>query len=237
MWRVPSQGEAQHAPTLRCLPVRQIWTTSSWCHRSTACSSRTKADTQLLAEIKDSIDDHATWINGLGKLIFMLQKAITSITVQAVDNDNDLKKSIASTDATLKENLRQMEMIVTQQGADHRSLSEIVNSGAQAMDAKYGEAMAALEGAVRGLREETPVRLTEVRSAVTAMNETVTRKISAIETAMTMQAGAPVASAPPGFDGNTLPGATQGPPGFSQAAEAQAVRTTVPAGQSPLAFE
>ena len=162
-----------------------------------------KSDAMHFENIKDTLNDHANWLRLLKTLIFEIQEKVTGVTVQAVDNDAYLKKSIATTDAELKEKLRLMEMIITKQGEDIKQtegqkLGEQLSSGLQTLDAKYGQAMATLEGAVRGLREEMPVRLTEIRTAVAGMEASVMGRLSAVETEVTLQAGATVALSHPG---------------------------------------
>ena len=162
-----------------------------------------KSDAVHFENIKDTLNDHANWLRLLKTLIFEIQEKVTGVTVQAVDNDAYLKKSIATTDAELKEKLRLMEMIITKQGEDIKQtegqkLGEQLSSGLQTLDAKYGQAVATLEGAVRGLREEMPVRLTEIRTAVASMEASVMGRLSAVETEVTLQAGAAVALSHPG---------------------------------------
>ena len=125
-----------------------------------------KVDGQHFQDISDVFGNHCSWINGLRVLILDLQQKVTAVTVQAIDNDTGLKRSIAMQDAELKDNLRKFEEIVTKQGKDLKEVRDEATSTVQILDAKYGQAIATLEGAVQGLRAEVPARLTEMQALV-----------------------------------------------------------------------
>ena len=54
-----------------------------------------KSDAEHFESIKEQINDHATWLKFLKVLIVDIQQKLTAVTVQAVDNDVALKKSIS----------------------------------------------------------------------------------------------------------------------------------------------
>ena len=182
-----------------------------------------KADAESAAGVKEAVDNHANWLKLFKALIVDIQQKVQAVTSQAVDNDTALKTSIAATDAELKEKLRLLEMIVTEQGEDikrmkEQKMDERLSSGLQTLDSKYGQSIAVLEAAVRGLREEMPARLTEVSAAMANMGANVTGRLNAVETEIALQAD--VSTTVPG----SAPGATaaffQAPPGFSGSATA-----------------
>ena len=193
-----------------------------------------KQDAGHFESVKDTLNDHANWLKLLKALSYEIQEKVSAVTVQAVDNDTSLKKSIAMTDAELKEKLRLLEMIVTKQGSDvkemnNRKLDEQLTSGFQALDAKYGQAVAALEGAVRGLREEMPARFTEMAAAVANMGESVTGRLNAVETEVTLQAS--VSATAPGIDPQAYQAGAAAAPAalaFPQCAVPPQAHTSVP---------
>ena len=179
-----------------------------------------KVDAQHFQEISDVFANHCSWINGLRMLILDLQQKVTAVTVQAIDNDTGLKKSIAMQDAELKDNLRKFEEIVTKQGKDLKEVRDEATSTVQISDAKYGQAVATLEDAVQGLRAEVPARLTEMQAVVANMGENVVGRLNAVETEVTLQAGAAAATAPPGIGAGTMAPGEHRPLAFPQCATA-----------------
>ena len=53
---------------------------------------------------------------------------------------------VAMHDAELKDNLKQFETLVTKQGTEIGTIRDTATSGMQALDSKYGQAVATLEG-------------------------------------------------------------------------------------------
>ena len=190
-----------------------------------------KADAEHFGAIADEINDHAQWINGLRLLILDLQQKVTAITVQAVDNDSGLKKSIAEHDSTLNEKLFKLESIVTGQGksieevrgqmaSGQAGVLEQLATGMQQLDAKTGESVVALENAIK---EEMFKQMSETRAVVTGMGDSAGKRFDALETEVTLQAGATSAPAPPGgpqrdtsplLGAHSVPSAAAAPPAF-----------------------
>ena len=113
-----------------------------------------KSDAVHFESFRETLNDHANWLKLLKTMIYEIQEKVNGVTMQAVNNDALLKTSIATTDAELKEKLRMLEMIVSKQGTELKEmqgqqLKDQLSSGLQTLDAKYGQSVAALEGAVR----------------------------------------------------------------------------------------
>ena len=91
-------------------------------------------------------------------------------------------------DAELKDKLKSFETVVAGQGKHLGEVRDNAMSGLQAVDSKYGGAVAVLEGVVHSLRDETPVQMADLRSNIVDMGQSVlglNGRLNAVETELT----------------------------------------------------
>ena len=129
-----------------------------------------KVDDAHFQDIDGVFENHSTWMRWLRMMIVDLQQKVASITMHAIENDQGLKRSLAMHDAELKDKLKAFEAVVTGQGATIGDVRDAAASGLQGMDSKYGQALSTMEKAVQNIRDEVPVRLTELNANMTDMN-------------------------------------------------------------------
>ena len=98
-----------------------------------------KVDDAHFQDISDTFENHSTWVRWLRMMILDLQQKVASITMQAIENDQGLKRTFAMHDAELKDNPRSLEAIVTAQGGSIKDIADNNASGLRTMDSKYGE--------------------------------------------------------------------------------------------------